>query len=116
MAERGGHTALHLACRVRAHTCACVLLQPRPRCPRDASDIYLTQNQDQTPDTSHTSVAVNPQPNPENEEEPSDEDWKLQLEAENYEGEGRTRAPGQSQGTKLLALTHLETQLLAADI
>ncbi|XP_059132643.1 NF-kappa-B inhibitor beta isoform X2 [Peromyscus eremicus] len=86
VAERGGHTALHLACRVRAHTCACVLLQARPRCPRDASDIYLTQSQDQTPDTSHTPVAVNPQPNPENEEEPSDEDWKLQLEAENYEG------------------------------
>ncbi|XP_057618316.1 NF-kappa-B inhibitor beta [Chionomys nivalis] len=84
--ERGGHTALHLACRMRAHTCACVLLQPRPRRPRDASDTYLTQSQDPAPDTSQNPVAVNPQPNPENEEEPSDEDWKLQLEAENYEG------------------------------
>lgn len=88
MAERGGHTALHLACRVRAHTCACVLLQPRPSHPRDPSDTYLTQSQDHTPDTSHAPVAVDPQPNPENEEEPRDEDWRLQLEAENYDGEG----------------------------
>lgn len=65
-----------------------MLLQPRPRRPRDASDTYLTQSQDHTPDTSQNPVAVNPQSNPENEEEPSDEDWKLQLEAENYEGEG----------------------------
>lgn len=86
VAERGGHTALHLACRVRAHACASVLLQPRPRGPRDASDNYLTQSQDRHPDTSHTPVAVSPQPNPENEEEASDDDWKLQLEAENYEG------------------------------
>lgn len=64
VAERGGHTALHLACRVRAHTCACVLLQPRPSHPRDASDTYLTQSQDHTPDTSHAPVAVDPQPNP----------------------------------------------------
>lgn len=87
MAERGGHTALHLACRVRAHTCACVLLQPRPSHPRDASDTYLTQSQDCTPDTSHAPAAVDSQPNPENEEEPRDEDWRLQLEAENYDGE-----------------------------
>ncbi|XP_051018681.1 NF-kappa-B inhibitor beta [Acomys russatus] len=86
VAERGGHTALHLACRVRAHACASVLLQPRPGCPRDVSDSYLTASQDGNPDASHAPVAVNPQPNPENEEEPSDEDWKLQLEAENYEG------------------------------
>ncbi|ERE49990.1 NF-kappa-B inhibitor beta-like protein, partial [Cricetulus griseus] len=58
VAERGGHTALHLACR----------------------------SQDNTTDTGPTPVAVNPQPNPEIEEDPSDEDWKLQLEAENYEG------------------------------
>lgn len=90
MAERGGHTALHLACRVRAHTCACVLLQPRPSHPRDASDTYLTQSQNHTPDTSHAPVAMDPQSNPENEEEeeePRDEDWRLQLEAENYDGE-----------------------------
>lgn len=97
MTERGGHTALHLACRMRAHTCACVLLQPRPRRPRDASDTYLTQSQDHAPDTSQNPVAVNPQPNPENEEEPSDDDWKLQLEAENYEGEG----PGPWEGQEL---------------
>lgn len=84
--ERGGHTALHLACRVRAHTCAYVLLQPRPSHPRDASDTYLTQSQDHTPDTSHAPVATDPQPNPGNEEEPCDEDWRLQLEAENYDG------------------------------
>lgn len=97
VAERGGHTALHLACRVRAHTCACVLLQPRPSHPRDASDTYLTQSQDHTPDGSHAPVATDPQPNPENEEEPRDEDWRLQLEAENYDGEG----PGSRAGCEL---------------
>ncbi|XP_021059827.1 NF-kappa-B inhibitor beta [Mus pahari] len=86
VAERGGHTALHLACRVRAHTCACVLLQPRPSHPRDASDTYLTQSQDHTPDTCHAPAAVDSQSSTENEEEPRDEDWRLQLEAENYDG------------------------------
>uniref|UniRef100_A0A8C6RZ45 Nuclear factor of kappa light polypeptide gene enhancer in B cells inhibitor, beta n=1 Tax=Nannospalax galili TaxID=1026970 RepID=A0A8C6RZ45_NANGA len=84
--ERGGHTALHLACRMRAHACACVLLQPRPRRPREVSDTYLTQSTDYSPDTSHTPVAVHPESNPEKEEEPDDKEWQLQLEAENYDG------------------------------
>lgn len=113
MTERGGHTALHLACRVRAHTCAYVLLQPRPSHPRDASDTYLTQSQDHTPDTSHAPVATDPQPNPGNEEEPRDEDWRLQLEAENYDGEG----PGPQGGCELLApLAQPEMQLMPLDI
>ncbi|KAM5237103.1 NF-kappa-B inhibitor beta isoform 2-T2 [Ctenodactylus gundi] len=87
VAERGGHTALHLACRVRAHACACVLLQPRPRHPREAPDTYLSLSTDRTPDTSYTSTALYPEPELEKEdEEGREEDWKLQLEAENYEG------------------------------
>lgn len=98
VAERGGHTALHLACRVRAHACACVLLQPRPRRPRGAPNTYLAQGSDHTPDTDHTPVALYPEPDLEKEEDESEEDWKLQLEAENYEGKcpqslGRAWAP-----------------------
>lgn len=87
VAERGGHTALHLACRMGAHTCARVLLQPRPQHPREATRIYLAQDSDHTPGTDHTAVALNPKPDLEKEED-ENEDWKLQLEAENYEGEG----------------------------
>lgn len=93
VAERGGHTALHLACRMGAHACAQVLLQPRPQHPREAPHIYLTQDPDHTPGTSHTpgtdhtAVALFPKPDLEKEED-ENEDWKLQLEAENYEGEG----------------------------
>ncbi|XP_012881746.1 PREDICTED: NF-kappa-B inhibitor beta [Dipodomys ordii] len=72
VAERGGHTALHLACRVRAHACACALLQPRPR--------------DHTPDPSPAPEPEYPEPSREKEEEQREEDWKLQLETENYEG------------------------------
>uniref|UniRef100_A0A8C4MXL8 NFKB inhibitor beta n=1 Tax=Equus asinus TaxID=9793 RepID=A0A8C4MXL8_EQUAS len=86
VAERGGHTALHLACRVGAHACARVLLQPRPRRPRGAPSTYLAQDPDHTPNTDHTPVALYPDPDLEKEEDESEEDWKLQLEAENYEG------------------------------
>uniref|UniRef100_G1RWX7 Uncharacterized protein n=1 Tax=Nomascus leucogenys TaxID=61853 RepID=G1RWX7_NOMLE len=86
VAERRGHTALHLACRVGAHACARALLQPRPRRPREAPDTYLAQGPDHTPDTNHTPVALYPDSDLEKEEEESEEDWKLQLEAENYEG------------------------------
>nr|XP_004670489.1 NF-kappa-B inhibitor beta [Jaculus jaculus] len=86
VAERGGHTALHLACRVQAHACACVLLQPRPRYLQEASSTYLTQSPDHTSNTSHTPVAVYSEPDLEKKEEQNEEDWKLQLEAENYEG------------------------------
>ncbi|XP_008072578.1 NF-kappa-B inhibitor beta isoform X2 [Carlito syrichta] len=86
MAERGGHTALHLACRVGAHACARVLLRPRPRCPREAPDTCFAQGSNHTPDTNHTPVASYPEPALEKEEEETREDWKLQLEAENYEG------------------------------
>ncbi|KAI2590870.1 NFKB inhibitor beta [Homo sapiens] len=86
VAERRGHTALHLACRVGAHACARALLQPRPRRPREAPDTYLAQGPDRTPDTNHTPVALYPDSDLEKEEEESEEDWKLQLEAENYEG------------------------------
>lgn len=107
VAERGGHTALHLACRVGAHACARVLLQPRPRRPRGAPSTYLAQDPDHTPNTDHTPVALYPDPDLEKEEDESEEDWKLQLEAENYEGEvsspragprlpGRARAPALS--------------------
>ncbi|XP_036988901.2 NF-kappa-B inhibitor beta [Artibeus jamaicensis] len=85
VAERGGHTALHLACRVGAHACARVLLQPRPPRPREAPSTYLTQGLDHTPDTSHTPVASYPEPDLEKEKD-KNEDWKLQLEAENYHG------------------------------
>uniref|UniRef100_A0A8C0XF97 NF-kappa-B inhibitor beta n=1 Tax=Castor canadensis TaxID=51338 RepID=A0A8C0XF97_CASCN len=85
VAERGGHTALHLACRAQAHACACVLLQPRPCRPRDIPDTYLTQSRDHSPKASRPPDAVDPEPNVEKEEEQG-EDWKLQLEAENYEG------------------------------
>lgn len=108
VAERGGHTALHLACRVGAHACARVLLQPRPQCPRGVPNTYLAQGSDHTPDTNHTSVALYPEPDLEKEEDESEEDWKLQLEAENYEGEcplslGRARAPRQGKGAWLWA-------------
>uniref|UniRef100_A0A452UZ44 NFKB inhibitor beta n=1 Tax=Ursus maritimus TaxID=29073 RepID=A0A452UZ44_URSMA len=86
VAERGGHTALHLACRTRAHACARVLLQPRPRCARGAPNTYLAQGPDRTSDADHSSVALYPEPDSEKEDEESEEDWKLQLEAENYEG------------------------------
>ncbi|XP_017362032.2 NF-kappa-B inhibitor beta isoform X1 [Cebus imitator] len=86
VAERGGHTALHLACRVGAHACARALLQPRPRRPREAPDTYLPQGPDHNPDINHTPVALYPDSDLEKEEEESEEDWKLQLEAENYEG------------------------------
>ncbi|XP_010379239.2 NF-kappa-B inhibitor beta isoform X1 [Rhinopithecus roxellana] len=86
VAERRGHTALHLACRVGAHACARALLQPRPRRPREAPDTSLAQGPDHTPDANHTPVALYPDSNLEKEEEESEEDWKLQLEAENYEG------------------------------
>ncbi|XP_062966926.1 NF-kappa-B inhibitor beta [Cynocephalus volans] len=86
VAERGGHTALHLACRMGAHACTRALLQPRPRCPREAPDTYLSHGPDCTPDTNHIPVALYPEPDLEKEQEESEEDWKLQLEAENYEG------------------------------
>ncbi|XP_011807915.1 PREDICTED: NF-kappa-B inhibitor beta [Colobus angolensis palliatus] len=85
VAERRGHTALHLACRVGAHACARALLQPRPRRPREAPDTSLAQGPDHTPDANHTPVALYPDSDLEKEEEESEEDWKLQLEAENYE-------------------------------
>lgn len=102
VAERGGHTALHLACRTRAHACARVLLQPRPRCARGAPNTYLAQGPDRTSDADHPSVALYPEPDSEKEDEESEEDWKLQLEAENYEGEAsqslrRARAPGRAR-------------------
>ncbi|XP_010631139.1 NF-kappa-B inhibitor beta isoform X2 [Fukomys damarensis] len=82
--ERGGHTALHLACRVQAPACARALLQPRPR---EAPYSYLTQSRDCARDTSHNPDALNPEPELDKEEEEDSEDnWKLQLEAENYEG------------------------------
>ena len=87
VAERGGHTALHLACRVGARACARVLLQPRPQRHREAPNTYLTQGLHHTPDTNHTPVASYPEPDLEKEED-KNEDWKLQLEAENYHGEG----------------------------
>ncbi|KAF0876418.1 NF-kappa-B inhibitor beta [Crocuta crocuta] len=86
VAERGGHTALHLACRMRAHACARVLLQPRPRCARGAPNTYLAQASDRTSDTDRLPVALDPDPDPEKEDDESEEDWKVQLEAENYEG------------------------------
>lgn len=88
VAERGGHTALHLSCRVGAHACARVLLQPRPQHSRGAPKTYLAQGSDHTPDTDHTPIALYSEPDVEKEEDESEEDWKLQLEAENYEGEG----------------------------
>lgn len=88
VAERGGHTALHLACRMRAHACARALLQPRPRCARGAPNTYLAQGPDRTSEADHLPVALYPEPDSEKEDEESEEDWKLQLEAENYEGEG----------------------------
>lgn len=96
VAERGGHTALHLACRVGAHTCARVLLQSRPQRPRGAPNTYLAQGPDHAPDTDHTPVALYPESDLGKEEDENEEDWKLQLEAENYEGEGpqARRAPG----------------------
>ncbi|XP_075393307.1 NF-kappa-B inhibitor beta [Tenrec ecaudatus] len=84
VAERGGHTALHLACRMGAHACASVLLQPRPRCPRGTPSTYLAQGPDHTPDADHAPVA--PPPSPGSEKGEGSEDWKLQLDAENYEG------------------------------
>ncbi|XP_064436543.1 NF-kappa-B inhibitor beta isoform X2 [Mirounga angustirostris] len=86
VAERGGHTALHLACRMRAHACAHALLQPRPRCARGAPNTYLAQGPARTSQADHLPVALDPEPNSEKEDEESEEDWKLQLEAENYEG------------------------------
>ncbi|KAM7059103.1 NF-kappa-B inhibitor beta [Molossus nigricans] len=86
VAERGGHTALHLACRVGAHACARVLLQPRPRRLRGPPHTYLAQGPDHTPDTDHTAVSLYREPDLEKEEDQREEDWKLQLEAENYEG------------------------------
>ncbi|XP_025770396.1 NF-kappa-B inhibitor beta [Puma concolor] len=86
VAERGGHTALHLACRMRAHACARVLLQPRPRCARGAPNTYLAQGPDRTSDADRLPVASYPDPDSEKEDDESEEDWKLQLEAENYEG------------------------------
>ncbi|XP_003420876.1 NF-kappa-B inhibitor beta [Loxodonta africana] len=86
VAERGGHTALHLACRVGAHACARVLLQPRPRRPRGALDTCHAQDPDHTPDTECASVALYSDPGLEKEDEENEDDWKLQLEAENYEG------------------------------
>ncbi|KAK2115821.1 hypothetical protein P7K49_006447 [Saguinus oedipus] len=74
VAERGGHTALHLACH------------PRPRRPREAPDTYLAHGPDHNPDTNHTPVTLYPDSDLEKEEEESEEEWKLQLEAENYEG------------------------------
>ncbi|KAB0391228.1 hypothetical protein E2I00_008850, partial [Balaenoptera physalus] len=71
VAERGGHTALHLACRVGAHACARVLLQPRPQCPRGAPNTYLAQGSDHNPDTDHTSVALYPEPDLGKEEDES---------------------------------------------
>lgn len=108
VAERGGHTALHLACRVGEHTCARVLLQPRPQRPRGAPNTYLAQGPDRAPDTDHTSVALYPEPDLEKEEDEHEEDWKLQLEAENYEGEGpqalrRAWASQQGESTWLCA-------------
>lgn len=105
VAERGGHTALHLACRMGAHTCARVLLQSRPQRPRGAPNTYLAQGPDHVPDTDHTPVALYPESDLGKEEDENEDDWKLQLEAENYEGEGpqarrpawlpgRVRAPG----------------------
>ncbi|KAI5930154.1 NF-kappa-B inhibitor beta [Manis javanica] len=85
VAERGGHTALHLACRVGAHACARVLLQPRPWRPRGTPNTYLPPGSDHTPDTDHGPFALYPNTDLEKEDE-SEEDWKLQLEAENYEG------------------------------
>lgn len=99
VAERGGHTALHLACRMRAHACAHVLLQPRPRCARGAPNTYLAQASDRTSDTDRLPVALDPDPDPEKEDEESEEDWKVQLEAENYEGEG-SRAPGRARAPR----------------
>ncbi|XP_002927437.2 NF-kappa-B inhibitor beta isoform X1 [Ailuropoda melanoleuca] len=86
VAERGGHTALHLACRMRAHACARVLLQPRPRCARGAPNTYLAQGPDRTSAADHPPVALYPEADSEKEDEESEEHWKLQLEAENYEG------------------------------
>ncbi|XP_049642658.1 NF-kappa-B inhibitor beta [Suncus etruscus] len=85
VAERGGHTALHLACRSEAHGCARALLQPRPRCPRDfPSTTYLTQASSHTPGSEDIPEAAS---DLEKEEEcESEEDWKLQLQAENFEG------------------------------
>lgn len=108
VAERGGHTALHLACRVGAHTCARVLLQPCPQRPRATPSTYLAQGPDRAPDTDSTSVALYPEPDPKKEEDENEEGWKLQLEAENHEGEGpqaleRAWAPRQGGSTWLRA-------------
>ncbi|XP_007524033.1 NF-kappa-B inhibitor beta [Erinaceus europaeus] len=89
VAERGGHTALHLTCRTGAHACARVLLQPRPRGPRGSPNTYLTQSSAHTPDANHSPVDSYPQPDMEKEDESeseNEEDWKRQLEAENYDG------------------------------
>lgn len=99
VAERGGHTALHLACRMRAHACARVLLQPRPRCARGAPNTYLAQGPDRTSDADRLPVASYPDPDSEKEDDESEEDWKLQLEAENYEGEGFS-GTGQGSGSQ----------------
>lgn len=98
--ERGGHTALHLACRVGAPACARALLQPRPR---EAPYTYLTQSRDHTPETCHTPATLHPEA--ELEEEESEEDWKQQLEAENYEGEGWERTPAPRQGWAPIGLS-----------
>ena len=72
VAERGGHTVLHLACRVGAHACARVLLQPRPQRPRGAPKTYLAQGSDHTPDTDHTPIALYSEPDVEKEEDESE--------------------------------------------
>ncbi|VFV34926.1 nf-kappa-b inhibitor beta isoform 1 [Lynx pardinus] len=71
---------------MRAHACARVLLQPRPRCARGAPNTYLAQGPDRTSDADRLPVASYPDPDSEKEDDESEEDWKLQLEAENYEG------------------------------
>ena len=91
---------------MRAHACARVLLQPRPRCSRGAPNTYLAQGPDRTSDTDHPPVASYPEPDLEKEDEENEEDWKLQLEAENYEGKGfwslgRAWRPGQRESTGL---------------
>ncbi|XP_006901143.1 PREDICTED: NF-kappa-B inhibitor beta [Elephantulus edwardii] len=82
MAERRGHTALHLACRTGAHDCARMLLQPRPQPHRGAPNTCDVQGPVHTPDHSPAALSSDL----EKEEEESEEDWRLQLETENYEG------------------------------
>lgn len=86
VAERCGHTPLHLACRSGAHACACALLQPRPRCPRGSPSTYLTQGSSHTPNPEDSPPASDTSEKEEEEERESEEDWRLQLQAENYEG------------------------------